>query len=101
MKRKYVEFVTDEHLLKCIKNLHFSYLKAKAKISKKKFYTNKIDTIKLTFDAKLNKLDEETIIKTENSALSEINEETEKSRRTLIDQITFENYSYYLGFDEL
>ena len=39
--------------------------------------------------------------KTENSALSEIKEETEISKRSILDQITFENYSYYLGFDKL
>lgn len=65
MKNKYVDFVADEHLLKCIENLHVSYEKAKAKISKKKFYNNKIDTIKLTFDTKFNKIDEESIIETE------------------------------------
>lgn len=65
MRNKYVDFVTDEHLLKCIENLYASYVKAKAKISKKKFYNNKIDTIKLTFDTKFNKIDEESIIETE------------------------------------
>jgi hypothetical protein len=37
----------------------------------------------------------------ENSALDEIKSETEKSKRSILDQITFENYSYYLGFDKL
>lgn len=37
----------------------------------------------------------------ENSALDEISSETEKSNRSILDQITFENYSYYLGFDKL
>lgn len=37
----------------------------------------------------------------ENSALSEIKSETKTSKRTILDQITFENYSYYLGFDKL
>ncbi len=37
----------------------------------------------------------------ENSALEEITSETKKSKRTVLDQITFENYSYYLGFDKL
>ena len=41
---------------------------------------------------------EETI---ENSALEEITSETEITKRTILDQITFENYSYYLGFDKL
>jgi len=65
MANIYVSFISDEHLLSCIENLHKSYLKAKANVSKKKFYKNKIDTIKLTFDAKFNDLDEETLIKTE------------------------------------
>ena len=37
----------------------------------------------------------------ENSALDEIKSETEKSNRSILDQITFENYGYYLGFDKL
>ncbi len=65
MANKYLSFISDEHLLFCIENLHSSYKKAKANVSKKKFYKNKIDTIKLTFDAKFNDLDEETLIKTE------------------------------------
>lgn len=65
MANKYLEFITDEHLIYCIGNLHKSYLQAKADISKVKFYKNKIDTIKLTFDAKFNELDIETLIKTE------------------------------------
>lgn len=73
MANKYLSFISDEHLLNCIENLHKSYLKAKANVSKKKFYKNKIDTIKLTFDAKFNDLDEETLIKTE------INRQIDKS----------------------
>jgi len=37
----------------------------------------------------------------ENSALDEIKSETKISKRNILDQITFENYSYYLGFDKL
>ena len=73
MAHKYLNFITDEHLLSCIETLHKSYLKAKENVSKKKFYKNKIDTIKLTFDAKFNDLDEETLIKTE------INRQIDKS----------------------
>ena len=73
MANKYVSFISDKHLLNCIGNLHKSYLKAKADVSKKKFYKNKIDTIKLTFDAKFNDLDEETLVKTE------INRQIDKS----------------------
>lgn len=64
-KNKYVNFVSDEHLIDCIKNLYNSYLSAKSKISKKKFYKNKVDSIKLTFDAKFNDLSEEDLIKLE------------------------------------
>ena len=73
MANKCLSFISDEHLLNCIENLHKSYLKAKANVSKKKFYNNKIDTIKLTFDAKFNDLNEETLIKTE------INRQIDKS----------------------
>lgn len=62
---KYVDFVSDEHFVNCIENLYNSYKKARSKISKAKFYKNKIDTIKLTFDSKFNNLSEEELIKTE------------------------------------
>ncbi len=48
----------------------------------------------------LNSIEKSDIIK-ENSALHEIKLETETSKRTILNQITFENYSYYLGFDKL
>ncbi|WMJ71626.1 Eco47II family restriction endonuclease [Cytophagaceae bacterium ABcell3] len=65
MANKYVDFISDEHLLGCIKNLYESYVKAKSDVTKKKFYKNKIDTFKLTFDSKFNDLDEKAIIKSE------------------------------------
>jgi translation elongation factor EF-G len=65
MANQYLDYISDEHLFSCIENLYNSYLKAKANISKKKFYSNKIDTIKLTFDSKFNDLDEKTLIKSE------------------------------------
>ncbi len=37
----------------------------------------------------------------ENSAFEEIRTEAEEYNRTILDQISFENYSYYLGFDKL
>lgn len=37
----------------------------------------------------------------ENSALSEIESQTKESSRSIFNEITFENYSYYLGFDKL
>jgi Eco47II restriction endonuclease len=36
-----------------------------------------------------------------NSAIQEINEDMSKTGRSMLDQITFENFSYYLGFDKL
>lgn len=65
MGNKYVDFVSDEHLLSCIGNLHMSYVRAKSNLSKRTFYKNKIDTIKLTFDAEFNGLDEGTLVQTE------------------------------------
>ena len=37
----------------------------------------------------------------QNSAFDEITKNTQKSQRTILDEITFENFSYYLGFDKL
>jgi len=65
MANEYVNFITDEHLLACIRKLHESYCRAKANMSKKRFYANKVDTIKLTFDAKFNGVDEDTLIQGE------------------------------------
>ena len=44
---------------------------------------------------------EQDIAIAKNSALEEIKSQTEMSKRSILDQITFENYSYYLGFDKL
>lgn len=65
MSNKYVSFVSDEHFISCIDHLHASYLKAKAHIDKRKFYTNKIDTIKLIFDSQFNRWSEEATIEAE------------------------------------
>ena len=65
MKSKYLDFIADKYLLECITNLHKSYVKAKNNISKKDLYSNKIDTIKLTFDSKFNGIDEESLIQSE------------------------------------
>ncbi len=66
-KNKYVDFISDEHLLSCITNLYLSYSKAKKEFTKTKFYKNKVDTFKLTFDSKFNELSEEELIKLEMS----------------------------------
>jgi hypothetical protein len=65
MKNKYVDFISDKHLLICIGHLHKSYLNGKNNITKKKFYKNKVDTIKLTFDSKFNSIEEESLIQAE------------------------------------
>jgi hypothetical protein len=65
MPNKYLSFISDDHLIKCIANLHRSYFNAKSDITKQKFYSNKIDTIKLTFDTKFSELDEVGIIQSE------------------------------------
>lgn len=85
MKNKYVNFISDEHLLTCVKNLHKSYLKAKNNITKKNFYSNKVDTIKLTFDAKFNALDEESLIQAE--ILRQIDKSINNSIGTFHEQI--------------
>lgn len=82
---KYVEFVSDEHLLKCIESLHGSYVRAKAKITKQKFYTNKIDTVKLTFDSRFNNIDEETVIESE--ILRQIDKSINNSIGTFHEQV--------------
>lgn len=65
MANKYLSYVTDEHFLTCIENLHEAYLRAKNNVTKDNFYKNKIDTIKLSFDAKFNDIDEEDLIQSE------------------------------------
>lgn len=85
MKNKYVNFISDDHLLSCIGNLHKAYLKAKNNITKKNFYTNKVDTIKLTFDAKFNDIDEESLIQSE--ILRQIDKSINNSIGTFHEQI--------------
>lgn len=85
MKNKYVNYISDEHLLSCIKNLHKSYLKAKNNVSKKNFYTNKVDTIKLTFDSKFNDIDGESLVQGE--ILRQIDKSINNSIGTFHEQI--------------
>ncbi|MFN4122215.1 MAG: Eco47II family restriction endonuclease [Flavobacteriales bacterium] len=85
MKNKYVNFITDEHLLTCIGNLHNAYLKTKNNITKKNFYSNKVDTIKLTFDSKFNDIDEEKLIQSE--ILRQIDKSINNSIGTFHEQI--------------
>lgn len=85
MKNKYVNFISDDHLLECIGNLHKAYLNAKNNINKKKFYSNKVDTIKLTFDSKFNNIDEESLIQSE--ILRQIDKSINNSIGTFHEQI--------------
>lgn len=85
MKNKYVDFISDEHFIDCIANLHKAYLNAKNNITKKNFYSNKVDTIKLTFDAKFNDIDEENLIQAE--ILRQIDKSINNSIGTFHEQI--------------
>lgn len=95
MKNKYVNFISDEHFLKCIENLYGSYIRAKADISKKKFYSNKIDTIKLTFDSKFNKIEEEKLIELE--ILRQIDKSINNSIGTFHEEILGGVKGYEIG----
>ncbi len=65
MANKYVDFISDEHLLNCIKKLHVSYTNAKANVTKKKFYKNKIDIFKQIFDEHFNNTSSDEIVENE------------------------------------
>jgi len=92
---KYVHFISDEHLLNCIANLYKSYLKAKNNVTKKNFYRNKVDTIKLTFDAKFNSIDEESLIQAE--ILRQIDKSINNSIGTFHEQILGGISGYEVG----
>lgn len=95
MANKYVSFISDEHLLSCIENLHKSYLKAKSDKNKKKFYNNKIDTFKLTFDSKFKDLDEEIVMKAE--MIRQIDKSINNSIGTFHEQILGGIKGYGIG----
>lgn len=95
MTNQYVNFISDEHLLSCIENLHQSYLKAKNKISKRNFYSNKVDTIKLSFDAKFNGIAEEDLIQTE--ILRQIDKSINNSIGTFHEQVLGGIEGYEVG----
>lgn len=95
MANKYVDFISDKHLLTCIGNLHQSYLKAKSNVSKKSFYNNKIDTIKLIFDAKFNGIDEDDLIQSE--VLRQIDKSINNSIGTFHEQILGGIKGYEIG----
>lgn len=95
MKNKYVNYISDEHLLHCVANLHKAYLKAKNNVSKKSFYSNKVDTIKLTFDSKFNDIDEESLIQSE--ILRQIDKSINNSIGTFHEQILGGIEGYEVG----
>jgi len=85
MKNKYLTYISDSHLLTCIANLHKAYIRAKNNISKKQFYSNKVDSIKLTFDSKFNGITEEKLIELE--ILRQIDKSINNSIGTFHEQI--------------
>jgi hypothetical protein len=85
MKNKYVDFISDEHFLDCVENLHKAYIKAKNNLTKKHFYSNKVDTVKLIFDAKFNDIEEEKLIHIE--ILRQIDKTINNSIGTFHEQI--------------
>lgn len=101
VKNKYVSFISDQHLLNCIANLHQAYQRAKQNTSKQSFYRNKVDTIKLTFDAHFNSINENELIEAE--ILRQIDKSTNNSIGTFHEQILggvnkFES-GYLQGYD--
>ncbi|MCB9032335.1 MAG: Eco47II family restriction endonuclease [Chitinophagales bacterium] len=95
MSNKYVNFISDDHLLSCIDNLYHAYLKAKNNITKKSFYSNKVDTFKLTFDAKFNNIKEEELIEAE--ILRQIDKTINNSIGTFHEQILGGINGYEIG----
>jgi hypothetical protein len=94
-KNKYVKFISDQHLLKCIETLHKSYLKAKQNLTKENLYSNKVDTIKLIFDLQFNGVNEEDLIKSE--ILRQIDKSINNSIGTFHEQILGGVTGYEIG----
>ena len=95
MPNKYVNFVSDEHLLKCVANLHKAYLKAEKNLSKSNFYSNKVDTIKLTFDSRFNDIPEDKLIEAE--VLRQIDKSINNSIGTFHEQVLGGIEGYEVG----
>jgi len=95
MANKYVNFVSDDHLLHCVGNLHKSYLRAKNQITKKKIYANKVDTIKLTFDALFNNIEEESLI--QNEILRQVDKSINNAIGTFHEQVLGGVKGYQIG----
>lgn len=65
MSNNYLSFISDEHLFFSISELYTAYTRAKNNLSKQHFFSNKIDPIKLIFDASFNSADEEALLNAE------------------------------------
>lgn len=85
MRNKYLNFISDQHLLNCIENLYNSYERAKENVSKKKLYKNKIDSFKLFFDSKFNNISEKKAV--ENEILRQIDKSINNSIGTFHEEI--------------
>ena len=93
--KNYLNFISDEHFLKCISNLHDAYVRAKNNVTKENFYSNKVDTIKLTFDAKFNDISEESLIQAE--ILRQIDKSINNSIGTFHEEILGGIEGYEIG----
>jgi hypothetical protein len=78
-----------------VENLHKAYLRAKNNISKKNFYSNKVDTVKLTFDSRFNDISEEDLIQAE--ILRQIDKSINNSIGTFHEQILGGIKGYEIG----
>ncbi|GAB5466094.1 MAG: Eco47II family restriction endonuclease [Candidatus Kapaibacteriales bacterium] len=95
MANKYLEYISDEHLLNCIGYLHSSYTKAKEKITRQKFYSNKIDIFKLSFDTRFNDIKAEDAI--QNEILRQIDKSINNSIGTFHEKILGGVKGYEIG----
>lgn len=85
MSNKYLNFISDDHLIACIAAMHQAYIKAKKKASRKSFYQNKVDSFKMTFDAHFNGMTEEELIQAE--ILRQVDKSTNNSIGTFHEQV--------------
>lgn len=95
MKNKYLNYISDDHFLMCIAKLHKTYVKAKNQITKKKFYLNKVDTIKLSFDSAFSGINEENLIQTE--IIRQIDKSINNSIGTFHEQVLGGIAGYEMG----
>jgi Eco47II restriction endonuclease len=65
MSNKYLAYISDEHFLNAVMNLHKAYVAAAKKVTLNGFYENKVDSVKLIFDAKFHQFKDSELIKNE------------------------------------